>query len=71
MLDARERAAWDRAAQLLTLLANAHYGTQTNPSPYQLANFHPYLKKHLKKQPTGLSITPATIDRLKVFLEHR
>lgn len=59
MLEARERAEWDRAALIVV-----HLSADKNK---QLADFHPYLKR----RPTGLSITPATIDRLKLLVDHR
>lgn len=64
MLEARDRSEWDRAAPLLVILANAHRDPAKKPTAYQLGDFHPYVKR----EPTGLSITPATIDRLKILV---
>lgn len=45
MADARRSDAWDRAAPVVTILANAHRDPRKKPSPFTLSDFHPFLEK--------------------------
>ena len=44
MAEGRERRAWDRAAVVAMLLANANRDRKKKASPFTIADFHPYLE---------------------------
>ena len=43
MAEARERSEWARASALMALIANAHRDPKKT-RPFQVADFHPYLR---------------------------
>ncbi len=66
MREARDKSEWNRTASLLALLANIHRDPKRRAQPFAPADFHPYEKT---VRPTGLTITPNTIDRLKALVD--
>jgi hypothetical protein len=64
MARARQRAEWDRAAALMTLVANANRDPKKKPSPYRIEDFHPLMDR----RPRGIPIKAANIRDLKALL---
>jgi hypothetical protein len=60
MARGRQRAQWDRTAQLSVLIANPHRDVQKHPEPFEPWEFHPFAEgkpPKAKKREVKMSVT--------------
>ena len=56
MSEAREVVEWNQTSLIAVILANANRDADKRPRPYELADFHPFLKPKKTERRTGAEL---------------
>lgn len=59
---AKRRDAWDRAAELLALLAECNRDPNRRAQPFDALDFHPLRKRRKRRKPAGFGLDGRALE---------